>query len=105
MDAWLDASDISGLDMAIYAPNQLDNLSGPAAGHGTTNKFSPGRLHWNGGGSNAVAGNWYARISNGSAASVQYKVTSEQQQIAPKECHGYWEYFQNGAHVFWTACN
>lgn len=104
MDAWLDASDISGLDMAIYAPNQLDNLNSPV-GHGTTNKFAPGRLHWNGGGSNAVAGNWYARISNGNPFSVQYKVTSEQLQIAPKECHSYWEYFQNGDHVFWTACN
>ncbi len=105
MEVWLDASDVSAIDMAIYAPNQMDNLNGPAVGHGTSNKFAPGRLHWIGGGSNAVPGNWYARVTNGNPYSVQYKVTSDAQQIAPKQCHSYWEYFLNGAHVFWTACN
>lgn len=105
MEVWLDASDISGLDMSIYAPNQLDNLNGSAAGHGTTDKFAPGRLHWSGGGSSAVAGNWYARISNSGSSSVQYKVTSDQQQIAPKNCESYWEYLPSGAYVYWTACH
>ncbi len=103
IDVWLDVSADNNVDLAIYAPNQLNNLSGTPAGHGTPFQRNPKRLHWKGGGSNAVYGVWYARITNNNPMAIDYKLTTENVAIAPKSCVSYWEYIGTN-YVYWTAC-
>ncbi len=103
MEVWLDVCADSKVDLSIFAPNQLDNLSGPPAGHGTPFQNDRKRLHWSGGGSNAVYGNWYARITNSNPSAIQYKLTTENVVIAPKACNSYWEYIGPNL-VWWSAC-
>ncbi len=103
MDVWLDISTDSNVDLAVYAPNQLDNLSGPPAGRGTPFQNNRRRLHWTGGGSNAVYGIWYARITNNNPYSIDYKLTTENAAIAPKSCTSYWEWIGPNL-VWWSAC-
>ena len=104
MDVWLESSLTGGVDMAIYGPDQLNNLAGPPAGHGTRSKSDPARLNWSGGGSNRVSGNWFARVTNHNSVSARVRVTSEETLIAPKnDCASYWEYIGRD-YVYWSAC-
>lgn len=102
MEVTLDSSvSADGVEMSIFAPNQLDDMSKPV-GRGT--KSGANSQNWSGGGSYRVYGNWYARITNKTGTPIQYHLTSEQSSIAPKtNCESYWEWLL-GYPVYWTAC-
>ncbi len=92
-----------GVDLSIFAPNQLGDLSKPV-GHGTRSSVNANSQRWSGGGSYRVYGSWYARITNKTGAPVQYQLTSNQTAVAGKtDCDSYWESLL-GHPVYWTAC-
>ena len=98
MDVWLDASPHIGVSMSIFAPNG----GVEPIGRGTPFNADPTRLLWSGGHWSG-SGYWYARITNSSPVSVQYRVTSSQQDISNKTCWSYWEYIGTMP-VYWTKC-
>ena len=98
MDVWLDARPPSGMNMAIYAPYELNR----PIGRGTPNKSDPTRLNWSGGYWRAD-GDWYALVTNGNSFPVQYRITSTQTGIGKKSCYSYWEYIGSN-YVYWTVC-
>ena len=101
MDVWLDATPHAGVSMAIFAPNGGDH----PIGQGTPFNADPTRLLWSGGHWDG-GGYWYARITNSNPVSVQYRVTSSQQDIGNRSCFSYWEYLVNSPNpVYWTECN
>ncbi len=104
MDVTLDSTvSADGVDLSIFAPNQLDNLAKPV-GRGTKSGAGANSQNWSGGGSYRVYGNWYARITNKTGVPIQYRITSDQLSIAPKtNCESYWESLL-GHPVYWTAC-
>jgi hypothetical protein len=99
MDVWLDAAPSSGVGMAIFAPNGSDK----PVGVGTPDKADQTRLVWSGGHWSGE-GSWYALVTNNNPASVQYRVTSSQQDISNKTCWSYWEYIGSNP-VYWTKCS
>ncbi len=98
MDVWLDATPRTGVGMTIYAPNGSDQ----PVGRGTPHNADPTRLVWSGGHWSGD-GYWYALITNSNPISIQYRVTSTQQDITNKTCWSYWEYIGSNP-VYWTKC-
>lgn len=98
MDVFLDANPLSGVSLAVFAPG---NLSNPI-GQGTL-QASSGRLVWAGGHWRSQ-GDWFARVTNHNPMTVQYSVTTSARDISNKACYSYWEYYPNGAYVYWTEC-
>jgi hypothetical protein len=99
IDAWLDVNVDSNMKMEIFAPNR--SLSEPPIGQGTQSKNASSRWNW-AGGSWRASGAWLARITNGNAMPVQFKVGSTEQALS-WNCHSYWEWI-NQDYVYWTAC-
>ena len=99
MEVWLDATPHSGVSMAIFAPNGGDH----PIGQGTPFNADPTRLVWSGGHWSG-GGYWYARITNSNPTSVQYRVSSSEQDISNKSCFSYWETIGTSP-VYWTECN
>jgi len=98
LDVFLDANPLSGMSLEVFAPG---NLSTPI-GRGTLQN-STGRLVWAGGHWRSQ-GDWFARVTNHNPMAVQYTLTSSARDISNKSCYSYWEYFPNGAYVYWTEC-
>jgi hypothetical protein len=96
IDVWLEATPLGGVGMLIYAPNGSD----VPIGRGTLSKDD--RLGWSGGHWSGE-GYWYALVTNGNPMSIQYRITSSQQDISNKSCWSYWEYI-GSTPVYWTKC-
>ncbi len=106
LQIYLDAYGKSGLDFAVYAPDQIATFSADTKpiGRGTPNKqMLEHDLIWSGG-SRGALGTWYVLLSNRTPDPIQYKL-SYNMAVTNKNCSSYWEFLPNGQYVYWTACN
>ncbi len=97
IDARLEAKPLDGMAMDVFAPGNLER----PIGRGTLQRGTDG-LAWSGGHWDS-AGDWLAKITNGSPASVQYRVVSATNTIGTCDSISYWETL-GGAPVYWTRC-
>jgi hypothetical protein len=99
LDIWLDAYGKGGIGFAVYAPDQMNDLSSnPPKGRGAYNKAEPSHdLYWSG--QAPAGGTWYALVTNYNSFAVSYKLGYNRVITGRREgCSApYWEWL--GAHV------
>lgn len=93
----LQAQPIDGMQMEVYAPNIWDK----PIGMGSRSNGVEG-LVWAGGRWESY-GDWFARVVNGNASAVTYRLMVNSNEIPPCEIIGYWEYIGTN-YVYWKKC-
>lgn len=105
VDAPVDENGRRGLSLAIYSPEQVNDLNALTIpkGRGSYNKIEPrSALFWKGGSPNG--GIWYAYLTNNNSFPVEYKIGTSFNVTDRKSCFQYWEYIGPNL-VLWTECN
>ncbi len=92
LEVWVDANGQSGLELAIFAPEQKDLWGGKPVGRGSFNKFRPEHdLFWTG--YTRAFGTWYATLTNRNASPISYSINYQRVAKYTKDfcavCHGY----------------
>ncbi len=98
MEVTLEASILNAVSLDVFAPGDYQR----PIGRGTESKNTSALL-W-GGGHWRSSGDWLARVTNASGATIQYRLTSSASNIGDRSCFGYWEYIGT-APVYWMECN
>lgn len=97
MDVFLDATPMSNVTLAVFAPNQFHK----PIGYGTPARGGA-QLVWAGGHWKSQ-GDWVAKITNGNPVPISYRLTSSAIDISNKSCYSYWEWIGPN-YVYWTEC-